>query len=112
LLNELTLNTENMELSLVKQCDINGRADIAFDASIEDAIIENAVVEDFELPESDISKDQFIHANTIPVLLEDLKRQCIIPVFSKDNESTISHSEFVEITNEVTGRFFKVERLL
>ena len=101
-----------MELSVVKQSYINGRAEITDNSATDDAIIENAVVEDFELPESEISKDQFIHANTIPVLLHDLKRHCIIPVFSKDNESTISHSEFVEITNEVAGRFFKGERLL
>jgi len=101
-----------MELNVVNKCYKEEIANVAVETAIEDAIIEDAIVEDFELPESDISKDQFIHANTIPVALEDLKRQCIIPVFSKDNESTISHSEFVEITNEVAGRFFKGERLL
>lgn len=101
-----------MELSLVNKSYINGRAEISNVASIEDAIIDNAVVEDFELPESDISREQFIYANTVGVTPEDLKTGCIIPVFSKDNESTISHTEFVEITNEVAGRFFKGERLL
>lgn len=73
---------------------------------------EEAIIQEVELPESDISREQFIYANTESSSLQDLKRTCIIPVFSKDNESTISHTEFVEITNEVTGRFFKGERLL
>ena len=35
----------------------------------------------------------FIEANTETVTLEHLKEKCIIPVFSKDNETTISHYE-------------------
>ena len=102
-----------MELNVVTKSYINPEEAIAVATPSDAEIIEDAVVEDFELPDSDISKDQFIHANTIPVLLEDLKRQCIIPVFSKDNESTISHSEFVEITNEVAGkgsRSYRIDR--
>jgi len=38
----------------------------------------------------------FIKANTKPVNLEALKRECIVPVFAKDNEVTISHDQFVE----------------
>ena len=101
-----------MELNVVTKRYINQAEAIAVATPSDEEIIKDAVVEDFELPESDISKDQFIEANTIPVQLEDLKRQCIIPVFSKDNESTISHTEFIEITNEVAGRFYKGERLL
>ena len=37
----------------------------------------------------------FIEANTIQVDLEHLKSDCIIPVFSKDNERTIAHQEFI-----------------
>ncbi len=112
LLNALTPKIKIMELNVVTKSYINATAQIPVDASIEDAIVENAVVEDFELPPSDISREQFIYANTIGVSPVDLKTGCIIPVFSKDNESTISHTEFVEITNDVAGRFFKGERLL
>ncbi len=38
----------------------------------------------------------FIVANTIEVPLHHLKQDCIIPVFSKDNEKTIAHQEFIE----------------
>jgi hypothetical protein len=38
----------------------------------------------------------FIEANTKSVSLSHLKEDCVIPVFSKDNEITISHSQFIE----------------
>jgi hypothetical protein len=37
----------------------------------------------------------FIEANTIDVGLDHLQHECIIPVFAKDNERTISHQEFI-----------------
>ncbi|MBC2840108.1 DUF3871 family protein [Robiginitalea sp. SC105] len=36
-------------------------------------------------------------ANTREVSLDHLRDQCIIPVFSKDNETTIAHHEFIEV---------------
>ena len=39
----------------------------------------------------------FIEANTQEILLSSLKNECVIPVFSKDNERTIAHQEFIEI---------------
>lgn len=38
----------------------------------------------------------FIEANSLEVSLNHLRNECIIPVFSKDNEKTISHQEFVQ----------------
>ena len=38
----------------------------------------------------------FIEANTEEVNLSQLKEDCIIPVFTKDNEITISHQEFID----------------
>lgn len=46
-------------------------------------------------------KRNFIEANTVQVDLEHLQSECIIPVFAKDNESTISHYEFISSTKEV-----------
>lgn len=37
----------------------------------------------------------FIEANTESVSLSQLKNNCIIPVFTKDNEITLSHQEFI-----------------
>lgn len=43
----------------------------------------------------------FIEANTTDVTLRHLKDECTIPVFSKDNECTISHYEFIKCTKDV-----------
>jgi hypothetical protein len=40
--------------------------------------------------------NNFIEANTKIVDLQHLKNVCVIPNFSKDNESTISHQEFID----------------
>ncbi|WP_047246927.1 DUF3871 family protein [Maribacter thermophilus] len=53
-----------------------------------------------------ISKSPFIEANTEQVTLEHLKKDCIIPVFSKDNESTISHSQFIGKAYEAAQELF------
>ena len=63
----------------------------------------NQIINDHEV----ISNTQhFIEANTVPVSLNHLKKDCIIPVFSKDNESTISHYQFIKKTVEVTQQLF------
>lgn len=57
------------------------------------------------------SDSQFINANTIDVSYEHLQKDCIIPVFSKDNESTISHVEFVETAYDVMEHIFAGEQI-
>lgn len=54
----------------------------------------------------------FIEANTKEVDMLHLKNECIVPVFSKDNEITISHSNFIETVWEASNKFFPRERLL
>ncbi len=53
----------------------------------------------------------FIEANTIKVKLSHLKNDCIIPVFSKDNELTISHFQFVSRTLETIKDLFSEFKL-
>lgn len=60
----------------------------------------------------EISSEHFITANTEPIRLEDLSSRCIIPVYSKDNESTISHPEFINTVAEIGSAFFSGERML
>ncbi|WP_417363665.1 DUF3871 family protein [Galbibacter sp.] len=48
----------------------------------------------------------FIEANTSEVSLSHLKKDCIIPVFSKDNERTIAHTEFIEIAQHCANKVF------
>lgn len=51
----------------------------------------------------------FIEANTKEVTIEHLKDDCIVPVFSKDNEITISHPNFIESVWEAASRVFPNE---
>jgi hypothetical protein len=48
----------------------------------------------------------FIEANTLQVDLSHLKSDCIIPVFSKDNEKTIAHQEFIDIVMNTVLKLF------
>lgn len=48
----------------------------------------------------------FIEANTNEINLSDLKLNCVIPVFSKDNERTIAHQEFIEIAQSCLCEIF------
>jgi hypothetical protein len=58
------------------------------------------------------SDNRFILANTEPISYADLKHRCIIPSFSKDNESTISHSEFIDAVGQAADKFFYPESIL
>ena len=52
------------------------------------------------------SSSNFIEANTKEVSLKHLKEECIVPVFAKDNELTISHFEFIDATKKVAETYF------
>ena len=47
----------------------------------------------------------FIEANTIEASLEHLRNDCIIPVFAKDNEATLSHVAFIETVQDAARTF-------
>lgn len=48
----------------------------------------------------------FIEANTISLSLDEVRSRHIIPVFTKDNETAISHTEFVETALDVAKSYF------
>jgi hypothetical protein len=73
--------------------------------------VQNSIVPD-EAKVVETSDNRFILANTLPIPYADLKHKCIIPVFSKDNESTISHSEFIDIVGQTADKFFSAENIL
>ena len=53
----------------------------------------------------------FIEANTKAVDIEHLREDCIVPVFSKDNELTISHQMFIETVLGAAYRMFPNEAI-
>ena len=71
----------------------------------EDATV---VVEEITKPKK---VNHFIEANSVEVSLEHLKNDCVIPVFSKDNELTISHNAFIETVWEAASSFYSGERI-
>lgn len=62
-------------------------------------------------PTTSSGKLPFIEANTKEVTLMHLKDECVVPVFSKDNEITISHPCFIETVWEAANRIFPNERI-
>ena len=55
--------------------------------------------------------NHFIEANTMEIDLRHLQSDCIVPVFSKDNELTISHNAFIETVWEAANTFFTGETI-
>lgn len=53
----------------------------------------------------------FIEANTTPTTIEHLRDDCVVPVFSKDNEVTISHQAFIETLLGAAYRVFPREAI-
>ena len=54
----------------------------------------------------------FIDANTISCTLEEIKKDHLIPVFLKDNEPLISHSDFIETMMDTVFDSFNGEAIL
>ncbi|WP_053991928.1 DUF3871 family protein [Mangrovimonas sp. TPBH4] len=58
------------------------------------------------------SNSPFIKANTKEVSLSHLQKDCTIPVFSKDNECTISHQEFIDVTFDCAQKVFGGQQIM
>jgi hypothetical protein len=52
------------------------------------------------------NNNNFIEANTQQITLSHLRQDCIIPVFAKDNESTIPHFEFINAVRGTAQQLF------
>ena len=89
-----------MELTL-KPVNITHNAEILLP-------VENKVITSRSLSEI-IVKSPFIEANTESVSLSHLKSKNVIPVFTKDNEITLSHQEFIETAISAIATIFPNE---
>ena len=54
----------------------------------------------------------FIQANTVPANFKELQEKHIIPVFIKDNEPVISHTDFIEVTQSALSEIYGHEQIL
>lgn len=64
-----------------------------------------------ETPQREKRNNPFIEANTKEVDLQHLTNECIVPVFSKDNELTISHPAFIETVADAVSTFYNGETI-
>lgn len=62
--------------------------------------------------EEESQSPAFITANTLDCSFTEIKQHHIIPVFVKDNEPLISHSEFIESAISITEDLFHGETIL
>ena len=72
-----------------------------------DSKVQNRPDTPFGLAKNDDKQTSpFIIANTSEATLHHLRNDCIIPVFSKDNEKTIAHQEFIEVVLSAVQKVF------
>jgi len=67
------------------------------------------------IPEGEIitqKSSPFIKANTKNVSLLHLREDCTIPVFSKDNECTMAHHEFIDVVDKAVRTVFSGQHIL
>ncbi len=69
-------------------------------------------IQTFEETELYSTDTSFILANTIPIKLREIEETHLIPVYIKDNETVISHQDFIHSTQEIVYQLFKGERIL
>lgn len=69
------------------------------------------LVQPFLMPKKEKESKPFIIANTTEIELEHLRNDCIIPVFSKDNEKTIAHQEFIDAIYESVSKLFPYQSI-
>lgn len=61
--------------------------------------------------EESTTPSPFIEANSVPITLESLMTDCVIPNFAKDNEAVISHSQFIGATYQAIRDYYRSEQI-
>ena len=94
------------------------RADLVYPSKINRSLRYDAeVIEPIEVIQTESlrsgrgNKLPFIEANTKEVTMKHLRNECVVPVFSKDNEITISHPAFIEAVWEAANKVFPNETI-
>ena len=60
--------------------------------------------------ESEKKQCPFILGNTIEIDMQSLEDDYLVPVFSRDNNQTISHTEFINTVSDAAQTFFQGEQ--
>ena len=64
--------------------------------------------QDNEPVTTSVERKPFIEANTIPVEYQEIQDNHLIPVFVKDNEPTISQTEFIDVVKGVASTYYSI----
>ncbi len=106
-------NSENFEDYPSKMNDIPIQDDIPNKEPETSNVVQAFFIPDFKpytpdglAKNGDHQPSPFILANTSETTLHHLQNDCIIPVFSKDNEKTIAHQEFIDVVLNAVGNVF------
>lgn len=70
------------------------------------------IVDAFSSQTDEAVNSSFILANTVDFSLQEIRQKHIIPVFTKDNETLISQSDFIEATADLVADAFHGEHIL
>lgn len=101
-----------MQLNPIRQHSRNTPISMTFQSAINDSVTPIEVQESNPIVRlNNPVRKHFIEANTTEVNLNHLQQKCIVPVFSKDNEMTISHAKFIETVQNTAYNFFKGETI-
>ena len=74
-------------------------------------IVAAEVVDNQTIGDDSTTPSPFIEANSIPITLESLKNDCVIPNFAKDNEAVLSHSQFIGATYQAIRDYYRSEQI-
>jgi hypothetical protein len=75
-------------------------------------LVQPAALAGTEERETAEKRQPFILANTVESTLEEIRQHHIIPVFTKDNEPLISHTDFMEAAFHAARDLFHGEQIL
>ena len=101
-----------MQLAQVRPLLINTPHVLSFQSAINGTVTPVGVLESNLMPiQNKSNRKHFIEANTMEVELLHLQKECVVPVFSKDNEITISHALFIQTVLEAAYKFFPGETI-
>ena len=109
-LRDILLNDEDFEEAEVFYPSKMNMKEISENSEKPDTI-ENVQAFFMSESEQDHPQSPFILANTLDSNLEHLRNACIIPVFSKDNEKTIAHQEFIDVVLEAIHKAFPMHSI-
>ena len=74
-------------------------------------IVAAEVVDNQTIGDDSTTPSPFIEANSIPITLESLMTDCVIPNFAKDNEAVLSHSQFIGATYQAIRDYYRSEQI-